>query len=243
MLKVDQVSVKNRQGSRYLLEEISFGVKPGERLGVVGASGAGKTSLLRLLNRLESPTTGTLFWHGQPYREIPVTHWRQQLMLVLQESTLLEMTVAEAITYPLRLQRVSPVLIAERLSEWTERLRIPSDWLHRTELQLSVGQRQWVALARALVAGPQVLLLDEPTSALDSGKANHLMETLTAISGESLTIIMVNHQLEILENFAQRVLELKNGRLIQDTPANQMDWNGLRSSLAKTAAEHPLDWE
>lgn len=243
MLKVDQVSVKNRQGSRYLLEEISFGVEAGERLGVVGASGAGKTSLLRLLNRLESPTTGTLFWHGQSCGEIPVTQWRKQVMLVLQESTLLEMTVAEAITYPLRLQGLSSALISERFSEWTERLRIPSDWLHRTELQLSVGQRQWVALARALVARPQVLLLDEPTSALDSGKANHLMETLTAISGESLTIIMVNHQLEILENFAQRVLELKNGRLIQDTPANQMDWNGLRSSSAKTAAEHPLDWE
>lgn len=242
LLKLDQVTLKTRQGAHYLLQDISLALTPGERIGLVGASGAGKTSLFRLLNRLESPSSGTLSWENLNYTEISAIKLRQQVTLVLQESSLLEMTVAEAITYPLRLRGVPAPTIQARLTEWTERLRIPSDWLHRTELQLSVGQRQWVALARALVMEPKVLLLDEPTSALDSGKAHHLIEILKEMSETSMTILMINHQLDVMKTFAQRVLQLERGQLIQDTPAAEMDWEGLRSSLAWKTVEDQQEW-
>ena len=167
-LQLKQVSLSAAVGSRYLLKDISFQAWTGDRIAIVGQTGAGKTSLLRLLNRLNEPTTGSIYLENQEYRQIPVIQLRQQITLVPQESKLLGMTVREALAYPLILRRLPSAEIQQRLGYWLEQLRIPSDWLGRTEVQLSAGQRQWCAIARALVIQPKILLLDEPTSTLDA---------------------------------------------------------------------------
>ena len=200
--------------------------------------------MLRLLNRLGEPTSGSIYLENQEYRQIPVIQLRQQVPLVLQESKLLGMTVREALEYPLVLRGLPQSQIQQRLSYSIEQLHIPEDWLGKTELQLSVGQRQLVAIARALVIQPKILLLDEPTSALDAGRAFRLLGVLTQVATTSqTTILMVNHQLELAQQFCTRVLYLQDGQLVQDVPnSNQMDWHRLRETLIQAETTAAEEW-
>ena len=241
-LRLDQVSVAGF-GSHYLLKDISFDVFKGDRLAIIGPSGAGKTSLLRVLNRLSEPTAGSIYLENQDYRQIPVIQLRQQITLVSQESKLLGMTVQEALEYPLVLRGLPRSQTRERLLHWIEQLNIPTEWLERTEMQLSVGQRQVVAIARALVIQPKILLLDEPTSALDAGRASYLLQVLTQLATNShTTILMVNHQLELAQQFCTRVLHLQHGQLIQDTPNETLDWTKLRETLIQAEVQAAEEW-
>jgi len=243
-LSLDKVSLSAPLGSQYLLKDISFEIAKTELICLIGASGAGKTSLLRLLNRLSEPSAGTIYLEGQDYRSIPVIQLRQQIVLVQQESKLLGMTVREALAYPLSLRGLETAQIQQRILYWSDQLHIPNEWLERTEVQLSVGQRQTVAIARALVTQPKILLLDEPTSALDAGRASQLLQVLTnlAAAGET-TIVMVNHQLELAQAFCQRLLYLQQGQLIQDSINNStLDWVKLKDRLVQTEIKAAEDW-
>jgi D-methionine transport system ATP-binding protein len=238
LLCLDQVSLTDTTGEISLLQEISFTVRAGECIAVVGASGAGKTSLLRLLNRLVEPAGGVIAFAGKPLSQIAVRQLRQQVALVPQEPKLLGMAVAETLAYPLRLQQLPKAEIQQRLDGWLTRLHIPEDWLERHEWQLSLGQRQLVSIARALAMQPQVLLLDEPTSALDAGRAAQLVEILVQLAQEGqVAIMMVNHQLEIAQQFCQRLLYLRQGRIVADTPAAQADWRKIGEDLRQLAAD------
>lgn len=232
-LRLEGVSLAATIGSQYLLQDISFEAFSGDRIAIIGASGAGKTSLLRIINRLSEPTAGLIYLEDKEYHQIPALQLRQQVALVMQESKLLGMTVREALQYPLVLRKLPRSQIQQRIAYWMEQLHIPDDWLEKTELQLSVGQKQLVAIARALVIQPKILLLDEPTSALDAGKASHLTESLIQLaSTHQIPILMVNHQLEIAQQFSTRVLHLQAGQLRQDLPnSSQLDWDKLKANL------------
>ncbi|MBD1864329.1 MULTISPECIES: ATP-binding cassette domain-containing protein [Trichocoleus] len=242
-MRLQQVNLAASVGAHYLLQNISFEVFQGDRIVLVGPSGAGKTSLLRLLNRLSEPTQGAIYLDNQEIRQIPVIQLRRQIVLVPQESKLLGMTVEAALTYPLTLQELPRTTIAQRLQYWLEQLHIPSEWLDRTELQLSVGQRQLVAIARSLMLQPKILLLDEPTSALDAGRAAHVLKVLTdlAESGQT-TLLMVNHQLDLAQEFCTRVLYLQQGQLLKDSPSPAIDWIDLRNTLIQVETETTQEW-
>ncbi len=227
-----------------LLQDVSFELYPGDRLAIVGASGAGKTTLLRLLNRLSEPTHGQLYWQGQPYGSIPSVQLRQQIVLLLQESKLLGMTVREAIAYPLKLRGLSSPAIAQRVAEWMERLRVPLEWGDRTEQQLSVGQRQLVAIVRALVTEPPILLCDEPTAALDVGRIEQVLQVLLELSlTRQMTVVMVNHQLDLAQRLASRVLHLEQGTVRFDQAVAQVDWAALAYHLRQREQEQATEWE
>ncbi len=229
--------------ANYLLNNVSFDVFAGDRTAIVGASGAGKTTLLRVLNRLSEPTSGALYFEHQNYTQIPVVRLRQQVALVLQESRLLGMTVRQALEYPLVLRRLSPSTIQGRVEKWVERFHIPTEWLSRTEFQLSVGQRQLVAIVRALVIQPKVLLLDEPTAAQDAGRAELLLNVLTELASTSgMAILMVNHQLDLAQKFASRVLHLHQGQLAGNAIAQEMDWKRLQQSLKLAESQRVEEW-
>lgn len=243
-LQLDQVSLIAPLSGYSLLRDISFQVFRGDRMAIVGASGSGKTTLLRLLNRLSEPTKGQIYLEGEEIRQIPVIQLRQQVTLVSQESKLLGMTVQEALAYPLGLRGIkSSKLIQQRLQEAMEWLHIPSDWLDRTEAQLSVGQRQLVAIARALITYPRVLLLDEPTSALDLGRSSHLINLFNELTQtRQMTILMVNHQLELAKQFCTHVVWLDHGQLLQNLPTGDLDWEQLRADLIATEAREAAEW-
>jgi D-methionine transport system ATP-binding protein len=244
IIRLEKVGLKAGLGDAAVLSDISFNVFRGDRIALIGQSGSGKTSLLRLLNRLNEPSQGEIFFENQEIRRIPVVSYRQQIPLAHQESKLLSMTVRQALAYPLQLRHIPQATIQQRLSTWTEQLRIPEDWLERSEVQLSVGQRQWVSIARALIIQPPVLLLDEPTSALDAGRADYLIKLLIDLAKkQQTTILMVNHQLNLAQQFCDRVLHLQQGRLMQDIPGDRLNWAELEQNLIQAEIQEAQEWE
>jgi len=234
ILEADRATLQDNLGVSEILKDISFQIKQRDRAMILGISGSGKTSLLRLLNRLSEPTTGTLFFAGTPYSKIPVISLRQQIVLVPQEPKLLGMTVQEALAYPLKLQQLSRQEINTRLTTYCEQLHIPESWYDKNELELSVGQRQLVTIARGLMMQPKILLLDEPTSALDINTTSNLIQCLNS---QDMTILMVNHQLDIAEMFSDRVLYLQEGQLTKDIPNGHLNWEKLKQEMMETEQE------
>lgn len=244
ILRLENVNLAASVGSNQILDDISFSLFPGDRLAIVGPSGAGKTSLLRLLNGLSEPTRGSIYFQNQDLSNLSKVKLRQQVVLLLQEPKLLGITVAQTLAYPLTLQKLPQREIQARIEKWITTLGIPSEWLSRKELQLSLGQRQLVAMARTLVMEPQILLLDEPTSALDIGRSSHLIEVLKALSSSGkIAIVMVNHQLDLAQQFSDRILYLHQGKLHQDTPAQNLDWEQLRQQIIQAEAQARQEWE
>jgi D-methionine transport system ATP-binding protein len=224
-----------------LLQDISVTLRSGEIIGIVGATGAGKTSLLRLLNRLTEPTTGYLIWQGERYDRLPTVELRQQIMLVPQEVKLLGMTVKNAIVYGLELRNLPESVIQTRLSEWQERLHIPNEWLDKTEVNLSVGERQWVTIARGLICESPVLLLDEPTAHLDQQYADRLQKVLSQMPSDKL-VVVVSHDVDWLGSFCQRVLYLEQGRLVQDLAQAAIDWPALKLQIKSVERSIEDEW-
>ena len=239
ILEADQVSLTDHFGFSDILKDISFQIKKRDRVAILGTSGSGKTSLLRLLNRLSEPTTGNLFFAGTPYKNLSVISLRQQVVLVPQEPKLLGMTVRETLAYPLTLQNLSKADINHRIATYCDPLQIPESWYDKTELQLSLGQRQLVTIARVLIMEPQVLLFDEPTSALDIATATRVINVLKE---QETTILMVNHQLELAEQFCDRVLYLQEGTLIQDRSNINLDWQQLKQEIIETEQKIEQEW-
>lgn len=243
IVQVKQVGLAASIGSASLLKDISFQVDRGDRSVIIGPSGAGKTSLLRLLNRLSTPTAGSIELEHRSIEEIPVISLRRQVVLVPQEAKLLGMRVEEALAYPLILQQLPKKEITQRVETWRTALGIRDKWLEQTELQLSLGQKQLVAIARALIMQPKVLLLDEPTSALDFGSASSLLEILKQLTEDGqLTIIMVNHQLELVRNFANRILYLEAGKLQEDRTTTELNWQQIQDKLLQAKAKEDREW-
>ena len=244
ILRLENVSLQSILGSDFLLQNISCDFKQGEKIGIIGASGSGKTSLLRLLNRLASPSQGKIFVRGSSTRELNATQLRQEIVLVPQEPKLLGMVVRDALAYPLRLQKLPKTEINSRIDTWIDLFNIESSWLNKTELQLSLGQRQLIAIARGLVMQPQVLLLDEPTSALDVGTANHVLQILKNLNqSQNLTIVMANHQLELVKNFCDRLLFLDRGKLLEDNPSHDINWIKLEQKLMQSNSAQEHEWD
>jgi len=242
LLSLERVSLQTALGT-FLLQDVSCVVRAGETVGLVGASGSGKTSLLRLLNGLVAPHTGEISFASRSFRLYEAVELRRRLVLVPQEPKLLGMKVIEALGYPLQLQQRSPEEIQTQIETWTKLLRIPSEWMAKTELQLSLGQRQLVAIARALMMQPQVILLDEPTSALDVGIATHLLKVLKQLNqSQQLTIVIVNHQLELIHEFCDRLLLLDRGLLVADMQATPDNWRLVREQISQLQLEEEREW-
>lgn len=250
-LKLEQISLyenlssqkKGNQLGYAILQNISFEIFAGDRIAIVGNTGAGKTSLLRLLNRLDEPSSGNIYWHNKQYQHIDVMEIRRNIVLLGQEPKLLGMNVQQALSYPLTLRGLSGQSIDSKISEYIEKLRIPQDWLQKTELQLSLGQRQLVAIARALVIQPQILLLDEPTSALDIESTELVKKVLLEINHiHQTTILITSHQLNMVQKFCTRILYLQNGRLLINKSNLEVDWANLEEKMHQAEADDDFNF-
>jgi putative ABC transport system ATP-binding protein len=202
-----------RVGDASIVDDISLAVNRGELLGVVGASGSGKSSFLRLLNRLDEPTSGTVFLDSRDYRDIPPRTLRQRVGMVTQRPFLFSGDVASNL-------RFGPAQRGEHLPDTEiasllERVGLPA-FAGRNVANLSGGEQQRVSLARALANRPEVLLLDEPTSALDE-QAKVGIEGLISnfISTGGFTFVMVTHDRDQARRLCHRVALIEHGRLVQ----------------------------
>jgi D-methionine transport system ATP-binding protein len=196
-----------------------------------------------VINRLTTASSGKISFKNREYPQIPVISLRKQIALVSPESKLLGMTVGEALAYPLILRGLAPQMIQERVTYWREQLEIPEQWLTKTEVQLSGGERQLVAIARSLVIQPEILLLDEPTTCLDPGRAAHLMQILIQLSQtQSTAILMINHQLDLVQEFCTGLLYLHQGTLLLNQATSNIDWVTLKVNLLKKATQAEAEW-
>jgi D-methionine transport system ATP-binding protein len=232
-IAISQVSYQTK--FRTLLTDISVAIAKGSKTALIGATGSGKTTFLRLLNRLTDPSVGTIFLNGKNIQDIPIQTLRRRIMLVPQEPSLLGMTVSEAIVYPLTLQNFTQSEIDLRSQKWFEKLQIDRKLLNRSELELSLGQRQWIAIARALIMEPEILLLDEPTSALDRGLSHLLLEVLTDLTKlpQPVAVVMINHQLDLVQTWCDRLICLHKGQLVQDAEASLINWQDVDDLLRR----------
>ncbi len=197
----------------WIVSEISLVVQRGELLGVVGPSGSGKSSFLRLLNRLDEPSSGTVFLEGQDYRQIPPRELRRRVGMVTQRPFLFPGDIASNLRFgpAQRGQTLPDTDIASLLVK----VGLPG-FASRNVSNLSGGEQQRVSLARALANQPDVLLLDEPTSALDE-EAKAGVEKLIAdlVKQNSLTSVLVTHDRDQARRLCGRVAILEAGRLVQ----------------------------
>lgn len=203
------------------VEDVSLEIAVGEFVALLGTSGSGKSTLLNLMAGLDRPTSGAIFAHGKNLAEMDseelARHRGQSIGMVFQAFNLLpRMTMAENVELPLRLAEVGRDERAARVREAVERVGLSARTNHRPT-ELSGGEQQRAALARALVNRPTILLADEPTGNLDSTTGKEIMDLLRDINRSlSMTIVMVTHQRELAEQYAERLLLMRDGKLEAD---------------------------
>lgn len=217
-----------RSSRRPALHDLSFDLEAGERVGLVGVSGSGKSSLLRCLLAIEAPQAGEILCQGRPVRpgSVAALRWyRRTVQYVPQDpvaSLEPRMTVAELVAEPLRRLRVDcdP---ASRAAETLESICLDHRFLARRPHELSGGQAQRVAIARAIATQPAFLLTDEPVSGLDMAIRAQVADVLRALSKNLGTgMLMVSHDISILATLCHRVLVMEQGQIVEDRPTRDL---------------------
>lgn len=202
------------------LDNFSLSVERGEFVGVMGPSGSGKTTLLNLLATIDKPTSGTVKIEGVDTARLRgdklARFRRRRLGFVFQDYNLLDtLTIGENIALPLVMDRRAAAVVRQRLSDISTRLGI-ADILHKYPYEVSGGQQQRAAAARAIIHEPAILLADEPTGNLDSKAARELMETFTLLNEVGrVTIAMVTHD-PFAASYCRRILFIRDGRLYNE---------------------------
>ena len=198
---------------KVLVEDATFEVHTGEVLAIVGPSGSGKSSLLRLLNRLDEPTSGTVYIEGIDYRQIQPRELRRKLGMVTQRPYLFPRTVEENLQFG-PMQR-GETLSHESVEQLLARVGLKA-YASRNVANLSGGEAQRVSVARTLANSPLVLLLDEPTSALDEASKLEVESSIqNVVHDQGLTCILVTHDTAQAARLAKRALVMESGRIVR----------------------------
>lgn len=222
MLQVQNVEkyYGSRNNVTKALDRVSFDVADGEFVVIMGASGSGKTTLLNCISTIDTVSAGKILMDGVNIAELSedalAKFRRERLGFVFQDFNLLDtLTVEENIGLALSLNHTDPKDVQDRVREIAEKLGI-ADILPKFPYQISGGQKQRTACARAMAAGQSLLLADEPTGALDSKASKNLLEILSAMNRDmGATILMVTHD-AYAASYAKRVLFLKDGRVFNE---------------------------
>lgn len=208
-------------GRTKILDSLSFSIQPGEFVAIAGVSGSGKSTILRLLLGFETPVGGGIFYDGQPLSELNLDHLRAQMGVVLQRPPLFAGDLERNISGEAALTTSELWRVAECVGLAGEIRRLPMQMqtlVSEGGANFSFGQRQRIALARALVTKPRILLLDEPVSALDGKTQAEVMESLAQ---QNMTRILITHRLSALAR-VDRVLLLSGGRVVESGPCSSL---------------------
>lgn len=211
--------VEQERAGRRTLCGIDLDLPRREVVAIVGPSGAGKTSLLRLLNRLDDPSRGTITFEGMPISSVPIRELRRRVGFVFQTPVMFSGTVLDNLETARALGAADGRSLAP--DEGIHLAGLDESFLNRDAERMSGGERQRVSLARALMTAPDVLLLDEPTSALDPEVAERLMATVRRLAEDSsVTIVMVTHRLAEARMASTHTVVLEAGRIVESGPTD-----------------------
>ncbi len=203
----------------YALEDVSLEIVKGEFVFLVGSSGAGKTTILRLLIRDLLPTQGEIVINGLHLAKIPkssVPTLRRMIGMIFQDfKVLYNRTVFENVAIALEILNKDNSEIDKKVKEVLHLVGL-SEKMHLFPIQLSAGELQRTAIARAIVGGPKILLADEPTGNLDTTTSWETLKILKEINKFGTTVIMATHNVDIVNSMRKRVITLKHGKLVTD---------------------------
>ena len=222
-VRAERVSRHYEMGAAVIraVDDVTLEIRAGEFVALLGSSGSGKSTLLNLMAGLDRPTGGAIFASGRNLSELSsleLARYRSRTVgMVFQSFNLLpRMTLEENVELPLRLAEVDRGERGARVQEALERVRLEKRLSHRPS-ELSGGEQQRAALARALVNRPTLLFADEPTGNLDSATGESIMLLLKEIQQKlGMTIVMVTHERPLAERFADRIAALADGKLLTD---------------------------
>jgi putative ABC transport system ATP-binding protein len=222
-VRAERVSRHYEMGSAVIraVDDVTLEIRAGEFVALLGSSGSGKSTLLNLMAGLDRPTGGAIFANGRNLSELSsleLARYRSKTVgMVFQSFNLLpRMTLEENVELPLRLAEVDRGERGARVQEALERVRLEKRLSHRPS-ELSGGEQQRAALARALVNRPTLLFADEPTGNLDSATGESIMLLLKEIQQKlGMTIVMVTHERPLAERFANRIVAFADGKLLSD---------------------------
>ena len=219
MITLEKVN-KVYSNGLHAVKDVSLKVNKGDIFGIIGLSGAGKSSLIRLINRLEEPTSGKIFINGENVLEFNKTQLlerRKKIGMIFQHFNLLSSrTVEENVAFALEIANWNKNEIKERVAMLLDIVGL-SDKAKYYPSQLSGGQKQRVSIARALANNPDILLSDEATSALDPKTTKSILELIKEIQQKfSLTVVMITHQMEVVKEVCNKVAIMSEGRIVEE---------------------------
>ncbi|QEA53368.1 ABC transporter ATP-binding protein [Loigolactobacillus coryniformis] len=210
--------VSKQFGENYAVKQLNLTIQAGELFVLVGASGSGKTTTLKMINRLEEVTSGTIYYHGQPLNELPLRQLRLQMGYVLQQIALFpNMTVGQNISLIPEMKRMPVTEIKTRVKDLLNEVGLdPATYQQRLPSDLSGGEQQRVGIIRAFAGQPKVVLMDEPFSALDPISREQLQKlTLKIHQRLNSTIVFVTHDMNEALQLGDRIGVMQHGQLVQ----------------------------
>ncbi len=218
MLTFQQVTKKYSNG-RVALDNVSFHIDEGEFVFLVGASGAGKSTAIRLIIRQETPTSGDILFEGIKVNKLKgdrLARYRRDIGIVFQDFKLLSArSVAENVAFVLEVSG-KPYSFIKKAVDYVLDLVGLSDKRDAFPATLSGGEQQRVAIARAIVTEPKMLIADEPTGNLDRNNAWDIIQLFNKINNWGTTVVIATHDTEIVDSLNKRVIRFENGRLVRD---------------------------
>ena len=219
---IDVKNLSKSFGSHLVLDDISEHISPGEKVVVIGPSGSGKSTFLRCLNLLETPTKGTITFEGTVITDpkVKIDKVRQQMGMVFQHFNLFpNMTIRKNITLaPVRTGLMKQAEADEVAAQLLQRVDL-ADKSEAYPNQLAGGQKQRIAIVRALAMKPKVMLFDEPTSALEPEMVGEVLDVMKELAQEGMTMVVVTHEMGFAREVGSRVLFMDGGHILeQNTP-------------------------
>lgn len=202
-----------------VLKDISFEVKEGDIIAIVGPSGSGKSTLLRCLNMIEKPTRGKIIFKGKDLlsKKTNLSLIREKIGMVFQQFNLfMHLSVLDNLTLaPVKLKVMGEGNAKRKAMMFLDTIGLKDKALSFPG-ELSGGQKQRVAILRTLMMDPDIILFDEPTSALDPEMVGEVLDLIKNVANEGKTMLIVSHEMEFVRNVANRILFLENGKIIYD---------------------------